>query len=83
MKKNIHEIRDPVHGFVRYSEKERDVINSRPFQRLRHIRQLAMSSYVYPGATHNRFEHSLLLAHGGSDGGPFARFGASVIFAWG
>ena len=26
MKKNIHEIRDPVHGFVRYSEKERDVI---------------------------------------------------------
>ena len=48
-----------MHGFVRYSEKERDVINSRPFQRLRHIRQLAMSSYVYPGATHNRFEHSL------------------------
>lgn len=59
MIKNIHEIRDPVHGFVRYSEKERDVINSRPFQRLRHIRQLAMSSYVYPGATHSRFEHSL------------------------
>ncbi|MCC8194025.1 MAG: HD domain-containing protein [Deltaproteobacteria bacterium] len=57
--KNQHEIRDPVHGFVCYSDKERDVINSRPFQRLRHIRQLAMSSYVYPGATHSRFEHSL------------------------
>lgn len=59
MNKNIHEIRDPVHGFVRYYGKEKDVINSRPFQRLRHIRQLAMSSYVYPGATHTRFEHSL------------------------
>ncbi len=59
MNKNTHEIRDPVHGFIRYYGKEKGVINSRPFQRLRHIRQLAMSSYVYPGATHTRFEHSL------------------------
>ena len=38
---------------------EREVLNSRPFQRLRHIHQLAMTYLVYPGATHKRFEHSL------------------------
>ena len=35
------------------------VLNSRPFQRLRHIHQLALTYLVYPGATHKRFEHSL------------------------
>ena len=36
-----------------------ELINSRPFQRLRYIHQLALSYLVYPGATHKRFEHSL------------------------
>lgn len=40
-------------------EGERRVIDSRPVQRLRYIRQLATSYLVYPGATHTRFEHSL------------------------
>jgi len=59
MAKNIHEIRDPIHVFVRLDNRERDVVDSRPFQRLRHIHQLAMTYLVYPGATHRRFEHSL------------------------
>jgi HD superfamily phosphohydrolase len=54
-----HEIRDPIHIFVRLDSHEREVLNSRPFQRLRHIHQLAMTYLVYPGATHRRFEHSL------------------------
>jgi len=34
-------------------------LNSQPFQRLRHIHQLALTYLLYPGATHKRFEHSL------------------------
>ena len=59
MPKNIHEIRDPIHVFVRLDSDERKVLNSRFFQRLRHIHQLALTYLVYPGATHKRFEHSL------------------------
>ncbi len=57
--KHIHEFRDPVHVFVRLDSDERRVVDSRAFQRLRHIHQLALSSLVYPGASHKRFEHSL------------------------
>ena len=57
--RQYHEIRDPIHNFVRLDSDERLVLNSGPIQRLRHIHQLAMSYLVYPGATHKRFEHSL------------------------
>lgn len=59
MIKHIHEIRDPIHVFIKLDSTERKVLDSRPFQRLRHIHQLAMTYLVYPGATHKRFEHSL------------------------
>ena len=59
MAKNIHEIRDAVHVFVRLDSDERKILDSRAFQRLRHIHQLALTHLVYPGATHRRFEHSL------------------------
>lgn len=59
MTKHTHEIRDPVHVFIRLDNDEREVVNSAPFQRLRYIHQLALSFLVYPGATHRRFEHSL------------------------
>ena len=57
--KQYHEIRDPIHNFVRLDSDERLVLDSRPIQRLRLIHQLAMSYLIYPGATHKRFEHSL------------------------
>ncbi len=38
-------------------------MDSRPFQRLRHIHQLATSFLIFPGATHRRFEHSLGVMH--------------------
>ena len=59
MSKYHHEIRDPIHAFIRLDSDERKVLDSRPLQRLRHIHQLAMTFLVYPGATHRRFEHSL------------------------
>ena len=57
--KTFHEIRDPIHVFITLDSDERDVLDSRPIQRLRHIHQLAMEYLVYPGATHKRFEHAL------------------------
>jgi uncharacterized protein len=48
-----------VHGFIKYSRNERMIIDHPVFQRLRHVRQLAMEYFVYPGAVHTRFEHSL------------------------
>jgi HD superfamily phosphohydrolase len=52
-------IYDAVHGFIRFSETERKLIDSEPFQRLHYIHQLGIAYVVYPGATHTRFEHSL------------------------
>ena len=52
-------IKDPIHGYVQITENEKDVIDTKPVQRLRRIRQLSGSEYVYPGASHSRFEHSL------------------------
>lgn len=57
------ETRDPIHGFIAFSEWERDVIAHPVFQRLRRIRQLAWTEMVYPGAVHTRFEHSLGVMH--------------------
>lgn len=57
------QIRDPIHGFIRLSEDERRIIDTMPFQRLRNIRQLALTNLVYPGAMHTRFEHSLGVMH--------------------
>lgn len=51
--------RDPIHGFIRVSKLENKIINSLPFQRLRNIRQLAMTYLVFHGAEHTRFGHSL------------------------
>lgn len=57
------EVRDPIHGFIEYNEKEEKIINTRIFQRLRGIKQLALASLVYPGAHNTRFEHSLGVMH--------------------
>lgn len=53
------EIKDPVHGYVYITAKEKEIIDSFPLQRLHRLRQLAGAEYVYPGANHTRFEHSV------------------------
>ena len=58
-----YEFRCPVHGFIQVNDWERTVIDHPAFQRLRRVRQLAWTDYVYPGSTHTRFEHSLGVMH--------------------
>ncbi|MCU0442883.1 MAG: HD domain-containing protein [Bacteroidia bacterium] len=51
-------INDPVYGFVAIpSDLIYDLIEHPYFQRLRRIKQLGLSSWVYPGALHTRFQH--------------------------
>jgi uncharacterized protein len=53
-------VNDPVHGFINIpSELVFDLVEHPWFQRLRRIKQLGLTHYVYPGATHTRFQHAL------------------------
>lgn len=55
----IKDFRDPIHGFIRLSENEVKLVDTPVFQRLRRIHQTGMTHFVYHGAEHNRFGHSL------------------------
>lgn len=50
---------DSIHGDIHLTRQELEVIDTGSFQRLRHLKQLAMSQMAYPNATHTRFAHSL------------------------
>lgn len=53
------EIRDPVHGSIHILNEVKPIIQHPFFQRLRNIKQLGFSDLIFPGATHNRFLHSI------------------------
>jgi HD superfamily phosphohydrolase len=55
----VASFRDPIHGFIYADPLERALIDSRPLQRLRSIRQLGFAYLVFPGAEHTRFGHAL------------------------
>ncbi|KAL1786310.1 deoxynucleoside triphosphate triphosphohydrolase SAMHD1 isoform X2 [Sigmodon hispidus] len=50
---------DPIHGHIEFHPLLIRIIDTPQFQRLRYIKQLGGGYYVFPGASHNRFEHSL------------------------
>ncbi len=57
-------IYDPIHSLILLDDSPcdrllLDLINSREMQRLRRISQLGLNEYIFPGATHTRFVHSL------------------------
>lgn len=58
-----HVIKDPVHGAMQFTDIEdnwvKPFINSPHFQRLRHIKQLGMGDFIFPGAVHTRLNHCL------------------------
>lgn len=57
------EIRDPIHGSIQLNDGEVAIVESVEFQRLREIKQLGFSEFSFPGATHNRFLHSIGVSH--------------------
>jgi len=62
-------IRDPIHDLIVFEENDKldqtawALLESPEFQRLRRIKQLGVSEFVYPGATHSRFSHSIGVFH--------------------
>ncbi|MBN2762747.1 MAG: HD domain-containing protein, partial [Bacteroidales bacterium] len=65
MTQNKHKIiNDPVHGFIKIPTDFIFDLLEHPFvQRLRRIKQLGLTSLVYPGATHTRFQHAIGALH--------------------
>lgn len=56
-------VKDPIYGYIRLYEHEKEIIDTSVFQRLRRIKQLPSAHFVYPSATHTRFSHSLGVMH--------------------
>jgi HD superfamily phosphohydrolase len=56
-------IRDAVWGDILLHRKEKAIIDSAPFQRLRRVQQLGFTSWSFPGAHHSRFEHCIGVYH--------------------
>ena len=57
-------INDPVYGFISIpGDFVYDIIEHAWFQRLRNIKQLGLTSFVYPGANHSRFQHAIGALH--------------------
>jgi deoxynucleoside triphosphate triphosphohydrolase SAMHD1 len=57
------EINDPLWGSIALTELEILIVDSPLVQRLRYIKQLGVIHWVYPGAVHSRFEHTLGVLH--------------------
>ncbi len=56
-------IRDPIWNNIRVDAVALELVDTPVFQRLRYVRQLGLAYFVYPGATHTRFEHALGAYH--------------------
>jgi len=56
-------IYDPIHGFIELTSLMKQIIDTEEFQRLRDLKQLSATSFVFPSANHTRFEHSIGVSH--------------------
>ena len=57
------ELRDPLWGPIPVNGGELAVIDTAAFQRLRGIKQLGFAEFVFPGAVHHRYLHSIGAMH--------------------
>lgn len=56
-------ILDNVHGFIEFTAVEKELLELPIFKRLQSIKQLSLTNWVFPGAEHTRFIHSLGVMH--------------------
>lgn len=62
-------LRDPVHGLITFRANDKldqlawRLLDTPEFQRLRRIKQLGVSEFTFPSATHSRFAHSVGVFH--------------------
>lgn len=61
--RKIRKIRDVIYDYIEITPIEERIINSKDFQRLRHISQNSLAYFTYPSNTTNRFSHSLGVMH--------------------
>jgi HD superfamily phosphohydrolase len=54
---------DTLHGHITLNRVEARILETPYYQRLRWIRQLGFSFYIFPGATHTRHAHALGVLH--------------------
>tara|TARA_Y200000002_G_scaffold361453_1_gene347575 strand:+ start:1699 stop:3054 length:1356 start_codon:yes stop_codon:yes gene_type:complete len=63
MENNIKTIYCNIHKYTQWESLLISIIDTPEFQRLRQIKQLGTCHYIFPGACHTRFEHSLGVAY--------------------
>ena len=56
-------VRDAIHGDIFLTPLQAAVVDTPVFQRLRYIRQNGLLHFVFPGAVHTRFAHSIGTMH--------------------
>ena len=59
----VDRILDPVHGFIDLTQVEKELIELPIFKRLQSLKQLSLANWVFPGAEHTRYMHSLGVMH--------------------
>ena len=59
----VDRILDPVHGFIDVTQVEKEIIELPIFKRMQSLKQLSLTNWVFPGAEHTRYMHSLGVMH--------------------
>lgn len=54
---------DPIHSYIQMDDMALQFLDTPEMQRLRDLKQLGTTYYVFPGASHNRFEHCVGVGH--------------------
>lgn len=61
--RHVKTIRDCIHGYISITCFAKHIMDTKYFQRMRELTQLGTCKYVFPNATHTRFEHSIGTYH--------------------